>query len=80
MQRLKIDPCFAGDTAMLRAVLGICGVLGFATTADGVETPAQLAMLREHGCAAAQGQLISLPLSAQQLWTVSPPPHARIAA
>lgn len=79
VQRLKIDPSFAGDAAMLRAVLGISGVLGFAITGDGVETPAQLALLREHGCAAAQGQLISRPLPVQQLWTVSPPP-VRLAA
>lgn len=78
VQRLKIDPSLAGDTAMLRAVLGISGVLGFATTAEGVETPAYLALLREHGCTEAQGQLISQPLPVAQLWTVSPPRVPRV--
>lgn len=78
VQRLKIDPSLAGDTAMLRAVLGISGVLGFATTAEGVETPAHLALLREHGCTEAQGQLISQPLPVAQLWTVSPPRVPRV--
>ena len=80
VQRLKIDSRFAGDAAMLRAVLGISGVLGFETTAEGVETADQLAMLREHGCEVAQGHLISRPLPVAQLWTVSPPPRARVAA
>lgn len=80
VQRLKLDPSFASDPAMLRAVLGIGDVLGFETTAEGVETVAQLALLRQHGCAAAQGQLISRPLPVAQLWTVSPPPVARVAA
>ena len=77
VQRLKIDPRFAGDAAMLRAVLGISGVLGFETTAEGVETADQLAMLREQGCEVAQGQLISRPLPVAQLWTASPPPPPR---
>jgi len=81
VQRLKIDPSLAGDAAMLRAVLGLSCVLGFETTAEGVETPAQLALLRQHGCTAAQGQLISRPLPVAQLWTVSPPPiRAAMAA
>ncbi|MBC7431029.1 MAG: EAL domain-containing protein [Rubritepida sp.] len=78
VQRLKIDPSLAGDTAMLRAVLGISGVMGFVTTAEGVETPAHLALLREHGCTEAQGRLISQPLPVAQLWTVSPPRVPRI--
>lgn len=80
VQRLKIDPSFAGEAVMLRAVLGLSGALGFKTTAHGVATPAQLALLREQGCTSAQGELISRPLPVQQLWTASPPPPRRIAA
>ena len=73
VQRLKIDGSFAGDAHMLRAVLSLGNVLGFETTAEGVETQAQLESLRAHGCDAAQGHLISRPLPEAELWSVAPP-------
>ena len=73
---LKLDKSFIDtiDTDPTAAIL-VAGViapakaLGLTTTADGVERPAQLAVLRELGCDTAQGYLISRPLPADQLDT-----------
>jgi len=59
---LKVDRTFVaglgtdpGDTAIVRAVLNLGQALGLSTVAEGVETPEQLAALRELGCDWAQG-------------------------
>lgn len=64
--RVKIDGSFvaglgrrADCTAIVRAVTGLCATLGLATTAEGVETPRQLALLMAEGLAEAQGHLFS---------------------
>jgi EAL domain-containing protein (putative c-di-GMP-specific phosphodiesterase class I) len=41
--------------------------LDFTVIAEGVETPAQLAFLRRHGCDLGQGHLFDAPLPAAQL-------------
>jgi EAL domain-containing protein (putative c-di-GMP-specific phosphodiesterase class I) len=40
--------------------------LGKAVIAEGIETPSQLARLRELGCAFGQGYLLARPMSAPQ--------------
>ncbi len=64
--RVKIDRSFvaglgqrADCTAIVRAVTGLCATLGLAVTAEGVETPQQLALLLAEGLAEAQGYLFS---------------------
>jgi diguanylate cyclase (GGDEF)-like protein/PAS domain S-box-containing protein len=64
--RVKIDRSFtaglgrrADCTAIVRAVTGLCATLGLATTAEGVETPRQLALLMAEGLAEVQGHLFS---------------------
>lgn len=59
---LKIDRSFVSglgadrdDTVIVRAVVGLGQALGLTTVAEGVETPEQLAALRELGCDWAQG-------------------------
>ena len=47
--------------AIIRAVTGLGKSLGIVTTAEGVETAAQLEMLSREGCTQAQGYLISKP-------------------
>jgi EAL domain-containing protein (putative c-di-GMP-specific phosphodiesterase class I) len=42
--------------------------LGIATTAEGVETSAQLDRLRAEGCAEIQGHLVSPPRPASEVW------------
>jgi diguanylate cyclase (GGDEF)-like protein len=66
--RIKIDKSFvgalgggAGSTAIVRAVVGLGRSLGMSTTAEGVQTNAQLAELRAIGCTQAQGDLFSPP-------------------
>jgi EAL domain-containing protein (putative c-di-GMP-specific phosphodiesterase class I) len=48
----------------VRAITGLGRSLGMKVVADGVETIQQLDLLRRFGCAGAQGNLFSLPVSA----------------
>jgi len=67
--RIKIDQSFVRDLSMradaaaiVSAVAGLAAALGMATTAEGVETAAQLARVRAGGCTEAQGYLFSRPV------------------
>jgi len=42
--------------------------LGIATTAEGVETAAQLEMIRKEGCTEVQGYFFSKPVAATEIW------------
>jgi EAL domain-containing protein (putative c-di-GMP-specific phosphodiesterase class I) len=66
--KIKIDRSFVQELAtrddsmaIIRAVTGLGKSLGIATTAEGVETNAQLELLRREGCTQAQGYLFSKP-------------------
>jgi diguanylate cyclase (GGDEF)-like protein/PAS domain S-box-containing protein len=66
--KIKIDRSFVNELAssqdslaIVRAVTGLGKSLGIVTTAEGVETDAQLEMLSREGCTQAQGYLISKP-------------------
>lgn len=66
--KIKIDRSFVNDmtekreaNAVVKAVADLAASLGMSTTAEGVETPAQLALLRDMGCTEAQGFLICRP-------------------
>ncbi len=68
---LKLDRSFMpsesnwdGNVALLRGLVGMARNLGLPTIAEGVETDRQLAMLRDLGCAEAQGYHIARPMSA----------------
>ncbi|MEO9189755.1 MAG: EAL domain-containing protein, partial [Acetobacteraceae bacterium] len=72
--RVKIDRSFitglgqrADCTAIVRAVTGLCATLGLSTTAEGVETDEQLAMLMAEGVAEAQGHLFSPAVPATEV-------------
>jgi EAL domain-containing protein (putative c-di-GMP-specific phosphodiesterase class I) len=67
--KLKIDRSFVRDlsessrsTAIVKAVIGLGSSLGVTTVAEGVETAAQLQLLKEYGCDEVQGYLFSPPL------------------
>jgi diguanylate cyclase (GGDEF)-like protein len=60
--RVKIDRSFVDDAAVVRAVAALGASLGMRTTAEGVETPAQLRRLHEAGCTEAQGYLLGRPV------------------
>jgi diguanylate cyclase (GGDEF)-like protein len=69
--KIKIDRSFVRESsetadglAIVKAVIGLGRSLGLATTAEGVETEAQLDLVREQGCTEVQGFLFSVPLPA----------------
>ena len=72
--KLKIDQSFvrdldhdSNDRAIVSAIIRMAQALGLQTTAEGVETAAQLAFLREQGCDEAQGYHFSPPRAAQDI-------------
>ncbi len=72
--KIKIDRSFIADiaeradaVAIVRAVTSLGASLGMATTAEGIETPAQLERLRAEGCTEVQGYLISRPTQARNI-------------
>ena len=72
--KIKIDRTFVGDlahrddsAAIVSAVTGLARSLDIATTAEGVETVEQLALLRAAGCSLAQGYLFSRPVPKSEL-------------
>ncbi|MBI5330245.1 MAG: EAL domain-containing protein [Betaproteobacteria bacterium] len=71
---IKIDQSFIEEIdqepqsrELVAALLAFGKRLGLRTVAEGVNTPAQLAFLRENGCDAAQGFLFGQPLHADEL-------------
>lgn len=70
VDEIKVDQSFvtgigrsAGDEAIARTVASLAQSLGYRVVAEGVETEAQFAFLREIGCELAQGYLFSPPLA-----------------
>ncbi|RWA73371.1 MAG: EAL domain-containing protein [Mesorhizobium sp.] len=73
VDKIKIDRSFIRDldrrdtAAIVRTVIGLGIELGITVTAEGVETEAQLDMLRKAGCGEAQGYLIGVPAKASDM-------------
>ncbi|KYH03631.1 EAL domain-containing protein [Bradyrhizobium sp. DOA1] len=73
--KVKIDRSFVSELAskkeearrIARAVVAFAVSLGKITTAEGVETAEQLAILREEGCVEAQGYYFSRPMQASSI-------------
>lgn len=75
--KIKIDRSFvhelasrADSMAIVRAVTGLGKSLGISTTAEGVETNEQLALLRSEGCTEVQGYLFNPPRPAAEVETM----------
>ncbi|HSM83509.1 MAG TPA: EAL domain-containing protein [Nodosilinea sp.] len=71
MDTLKVDKSFVGrleksneDRAIIHTILTLGQQLGMEVVAEGVETEAQVAMLRQEGCDYGQGYFFAKPLSA----------------
>jgi diguanylate cyclase (GGDEF)-like protein/PAS domain S-box-containing protein len=71
---VKLDQSFiremtltAGDAAIVSAVIAMAHALDLKVVAEGVETEKQLSVLREMGCEAMQGFLVSKPLPASEI-------------
>jgi len=74
INKLKIDKSFldgvpddANDTAISKTIIAMAHSLGMSLVAEGVETDAQLAFLRQHGCEVYQGWLFAKAMPAQEL-------------
>ena len=72
--RIKIGRSFVNDVltnpearAIVRAISGLGSSLGMAVTAEGVETLAQLEVMRQEGCSEVQGYLFSRPAPASEI-------------
>lgn len=70
IHKLKIDQSFVrgvvidkDDAAIVIATIGLAHNLGLKVTSEGVETEAQMAFLKEHGCDEGQGYYFSRALS-----------------
>jgi len=80
LDRIKIDKSFVQDLgasrqvdAIVHAIIEMGHALGLEVTAEGIETEAQLAFLRAHGCALAQGYLLgrAVPGPLRRRWRPS---------
>ncbi len=76
IDRLKVDQSFVAglgvntaDTAIVASTIALAHALGHQSVAEGVETPEQLALLRELGCDFAQGYLLSRPADIETFTT-----------
>ena len=75
LDQLKIDRSFVhdiasdpNDRAIVSTIIGIAGHLALDVIAEGVETNAQLEVLRECGCTRYQGYLFGRPVAAERLF------------
>jgi len=71
---IKVDRTFVaqlgsadGRSDLARTIIEMARALGMSTTAEGIETPEQLAVLRGLGCDLGQGYLISRPVPAEEV-------------
>jgi diguanylate cyclase (GGDEF)-like protein/PAS domain S-box-containing protein len=74
VDKIKIDRAFVRDLessgedrAIVAAIMALAGSLQLSVVAEGVETQAQLALLREQGCDLAQGYLFAKPGAADDV-------------
>jgi diguanylate cyclase (GGDEF)-like protein/PAS domain S-box-containing protein len=74
LDSLKIDRSFVEglgsqqeSTAIVNAIVAMAGALSIDVVAEGVETQAQLAELKQLGCAFAQGYYFAAPLTAPEI-------------
>jgi EAL domain-containing protein (putative c-di-GMP-specific phosphodiesterase class I) len=72
--KLKIDRSFVRDlsasaeaVAVVRAIAALGASMGMTTTAEGVETSEQEAIIRADGCTHMQGYLVSRPVPSNEL-------------
>ena len=74
VSKLKVDRTFiqdlahsSDDAAITTAIINMAKCLNLKVTAEGVESEAQLSLLRKYGCDEAQGYFFGKPLSAHEV-------------
>jgi len=74
ISRLKVDRSFVrdvtsdpNDAAIAGSIVALGRSMGLDVVAEGIETPEQLAFMKERGCQQGQGFLFSRPLPAEQI-------------
>jgi EAL domain-containing protein (putative c-di-GMP-specific phosphodiesterase class I) len=74
LDALKVDRSFVdglgtepGDSAIVKAVVGMAHAMSLAVIAEGVESEVPLVELRRLGCDQAQGYFFARPLPAEQI-------------
>jgi EAL domain-containing protein (putative c-di-GMP-specific phosphodiesterase class I) len=79
IDRIKIDRSFVNDidtnqsdAALARAIVGMAHGLNMQVVAEGVETDAQLDLLKHYGCDEAQGYLLARPMAAAKIAAMAP--------
>jgi diguanylate cyclase (GGDEF)-like protein len=84
---IKIDQSFVKDLttsrdvlAVIHATINLVENLGMASLAEGVEEPAQVAILQSLGCRYAQGYLFSRPMTSELLLNAIAPSGASASA
>jgi diguanylate cyclase (GGDEF)-like protein/PAS domain S-box-containing protein len=83
---LKIDRAFVNgvaedqqDAAIVRSVVSLARTLGMRVTAEGIETPEQLRVLRSLGCDEGQGYLFQRPKPAEVMTALLSEPDTELA-
>lgn len=73
LDQLKIDQSFvrnitveSRDAILVRTIIDMANNFGLNVIAEGVETEAQLAFLKQHDCMAYQGYLFSKPVPLEE--------------
>ncbi|MCB5187467.1 EAL domain-containing protein [Methylobacillus caricis] len=73
LNQLKIDRSFVGnidhnlnDAVIVKTIIAMANALDLEVIAEGVETEAQLELLRQYGCFAFQGYLFSQPVCLEE--------------
>jgi diguanylate cyclase (GGDEF)-like protein/PAS domain S-box-containing protein len=79
---VKVDRSFVGglgtdphDSALVAAIIAMAAALDLEVTAEGVETPSQLADLVRLGCGRAQGFYLASPMPAEEMTELVGEPH-----
>ncbi len=80
IKRIKIDQSFVTDmetnqnnSALVRATVATAQCMGIGVTAEGVETAGQIDLLRQYGCAEAQGFYLGHPVAAEEITSLLRP-------
>jgi EAL domain-containing protein (putative c-di-GMP-specific phosphodiesterase class I) len=60
------------DAAFVRLIVGLAKTVGLKVVAEGIETRAQLDMLREIGCDLGQGYYFAAPMDVDADWVSAP--------